>query len=200
MISQWRPATPPSAADRPPGGFKRLHGRPSARRQPHNATRKAAKRNARSGLPCRKTPSFAPLRPIPQQESHRRERNKKEQKDVQTAHFGTSTAKQAACKRPHITNHANKKGASAICRRPDIQTKAIAHTGNARITLCRLSAETAYTLQRAQASHLSQLSGFSMDMPRHNWNCSMLSPPTVPSVCPVLTRWPLRTLTELKLQ
>lgn len=53
---------------------------------------------------------------------------------------------------------------------------------------------------RAQASHLSQLSGFSMDMPRHNWNCSMLSPPTVPSVCPVLTRWPLRTLTELKLQ
>ena len=107
----------------------------------------------------------------------------------------TSGMQKAAYPQPR-----KQKGASAICRRPDIQIKAIAHTGNARITLCRLSAETAYTLQRAQASHLSQLSGFSVAMPRHNWNCSMLSPPTVPSVCPVLTRWPLRTLTELKLQ
>jgi hypothetical protein len=54
---------------------------------------------------------------------HRRERNKKVQKDVRTAHFGTSTAKQAACKRPHITNHANKKGRQPFADAPIFKQK-----------------------------------------------------------------------------
>lgn len=46
----------------------------------------------------------------------------------------------------------------------------------------------------------SQLSGFSLAVPRLSWNCSILSAPNVPSACPVLTCCPRCTLTEARLQ
>ena len=46
----------------------------------------------------------------------------------------------------------------------------------------------------------SHASGFSLSVPRRNWNCNTLSAPTAPNVWRALTRCPFDTLHDLRLQ